>query len=75
MVEDAIAQVRASARSDRALAYRHDGQPAPMGVVVQDTRLHRRRQVSVSGLDRLPISDLHEHVGLLAAQGVEAINE
>jgi len=34
-VEDAIAKVRASALSPRALAYRHDGQPARMAVVVQ----------------------------------------
>jgi phosphohistidine swiveling domain-containing protein len=34
-VEDAIAKVRESARSSRALSYRHDGTPARMGVVVQ----------------------------------------
>ena len=34
-VEEAIATVRASALSPRALAYRHDGQPARMAVVVQ----------------------------------------
>ncbi len=34
-VEEAIAKVRASALSPRALAYRHDGQPARMAVVVQ----------------------------------------
>jgi len=34
-VKEAIARVRASASSPRALAYRHDGKPARMGVVVQ----------------------------------------
>jgi pyruvate,water dikinase len=34
-VRDAIARVRASARSPRALAYRRDGEPAAMAVVVQ----------------------------------------
>jgi pyruvate,water dikinase len=34
-IAEAIAKVRASALSSRALAYRHDGKPARMGVVVQ----------------------------------------
>jgi pyruvate,water dikinase len=34
-VEDAIAKVRESALSSRALAYRQDGNPVRMGVVVQ----------------------------------------